>query len=197
MGLSMWTEERDAALTELWGQRIPTSEIAKQVGAVSKNAVIGRAHRIGLPSRRLGHKAMSAIARASNQARQTRKTVNVPRPKLPEERKPLTRAAVVESLHKAPEPLPDPANDLPPTMAFADVADHQCKWIPGEHQDGCCGRPSVPGLPYCETHAKRAYEPRPIGKRDPTYKIVRMGTQAGLMNSNRGVLKALEEFTAP
>jgi len=193
----MWTEERDAALTELWGQRIPTSEIAKQVGAVSKNAVIGRAHRIGLPSRRLGHKAMSAIARANNASRQSKRTVHAPPPKLPEERKPMTRAAVVESLHKAPEALPDPATDLPPLVAFSDLDDHHCRWIPGEPLGGCCGRQKVPGLPYCEVHSRRAYEPRPISKRPTNYTPKIPGAVYAKIKRDHRFLQAVSEFFEP
>ena len=189
----MWNEERDAALTELWGQRITTEEIARQVGAVSKNAVIGRAHRIGLPSRKLSHKAQSAIARASNQARQTKRKVHVPRPKLPEERKPMTRAAVVESLHKAPAPLPDPATDLPPLVAFADLEDHHCRWIPGEPLGGCCGRPKVPGLPYCAPHATRAYQPKEARKSVGFTNL----TVRNYVKHDVEVHRAVEEFTAP
>lgn len=198
MGLSMWTEERDAALTALWGQRIPTSEIAKQVGAVSKNAVIGRAHRIGLPSRRLSHKALSAIARASNASRQSKRTVNVPRPKLPKERKPMTRIAIVESLHKAPEPLPDLSGDTKPLVASVlALEDHHCRWPIGEPTAGFCGCNKVPGLPYCEVHSRRAYEPRPISKRPTNYTPKIPGGVYAKIKRDHNFLQAAEEFTAP
>lgn len=193
----MWNEERDAALTELWGQRITTEEIARQVGAVSKNAVIGRAHRIGLPSRKLSHKAQSAIARASNQARQTKRKVHVPRPKLPEERKPVTRAAVVQSLHQAPMPLPDPSTDMPPLVAFADLEAHHCRWIPGEPTGGCCGRQKVPELPYCETHSRRAYEARPVSKRPVNYAPRVSGTVYAKIKRDHNFLEAVAQFVEP
>lgn len=45
-----WTEERIAQLTELWSQDLSTAEIGKKLG-ITKNAVVGKAHRLGLPKR--------------------------------------------------------------------------------------------------------------------------------------------------
>ncbi|MBT7292761.1 MAG: GcrA cell cycle regulator, partial [Rhodospirillaceae bacterium] len=48
--MSTWTPERIAEITRLWGEGLTTAEIGKVVG-VSKNAVVGKAHRLGLPAR--------------------------------------------------------------------------------------------------------------------------------------------------
>lgn len=47
-----WTPERIAALIALWNEELPTSEIGRRLG-ITKNAVIGKVHRLGLPKRRL------------------------------------------------------------------------------------------------------------------------------------------------
>ena len=49
---SFWTPERDARLRELWAGELSATLIAKEMGAISKNAVLGRVHRLHLPQRR-------------------------------------------------------------------------------------------------------------------------------------------------
>lgn len=73
-----WTDEQIDTLRKLWGEGLSTSEIGRQLG-VSKNAVVGKAHRLGLPSR------PSPIKRAvaSAPARATRKVVSVPKESAP------------------------------------------------------------------------------------------------------------------
>lgn len=51
-----WTPERTAALIALWGEELSTSEIGRRLG-ITKNAVIGKVHRLGLPKRRQSPKA--------------------------------------------------------------------------------------------------------------------------------------------
>lgn len=51
-----WTPERTAALIALWGEELSTSEIGRRLG-ITKNAVIGKVHRLGLPQRRPSPKA--------------------------------------------------------------------------------------------------------------------------------------------
>lgn len=51
MSNNEWTPERIAALIALWGEDISTSEIGRRLG-ITKNAVIGKVHRLGLPKRR-------------------------------------------------------------------------------------------------------------------------------------------------
>jgi GcrA cell cycle regulator len=51
MSTADWTPERIAALIALWNESLPTSEIGRQLG-ITKNAVIGKVHRLGLPQRR-------------------------------------------------------------------------------------------------------------------------------------------------
>jgi GcrA cell cycle regulator len=46
-----WTEERVAALQQLWAQGLSASQIAERLGSVTRNAVIGKAHRLGLAGR--------------------------------------------------------------------------------------------------------------------------------------------------
>ncbi|PXA97871.1 GcrA cell cycle regulator, partial [Nostoc sp. 3335mG] len=46
-----WTEERIATLAKMWESGMTASQIAEELGGISRNAVIGKAHRLGLQSR--------------------------------------------------------------------------------------------------------------------------------------------------
>ncbi len=134
-----WTEERVGVLKKLWGEGKTAAEIAKELGGVTRNAVIGKAHRLKLSNR------LSPI-------QQTVK--KVAKPKVAEE-----KAALVK---KRP---PKPANmDIPFTgegVKLADLKEKMCRWPIGDpqHEDfKFCGCASVIGLPYCEDHARAAYQ---------------------------------------
>ncbi|WP_299309135.1 GcrA family cell cycle regulator [uncultured Croceicoccus sp.] len=93
-----WTEERIATLTKLWEGGSTASQIAEELGGVSRNAVIGKAHRLGLKSRpspvKSGEKAKPKPAKPKKEAA-------TPEPKAP--------AAEPVAAKPAPEPAPAPA----------------------------------------------------------------------------------------
>ena len=60
-----WTDERVVLLRELWAQGLSASQIAARLGGVSRNAVIGKAHRLGLEGR---HRRFAAAVRAADAA---------------------------------------------------------------------------------------------------------------------------------
>lgn len=106
-----WTPERVDLLTRLWSSGLPTAQIGKELG-ITKNAVVGKAHRMGLPER------VSPIAKK-------------------------------------------------PTAKVVELTAHSCRWPeghPGETGFHFCGKPIIPGKPYCGEHAARAYH-RP-GRRE-------------------------------
>jgi len=148
-----WTDDRVAMLRELWTKGLSASQIAVQLGGVSRNAVIGKAHRLGLESRpspiRGGgggsrSRRNRAISRAI-EARALRGTM------ANEELGSETEAP--ENGEKVMErPL------APPARPISDVKD--CLWPigdPGEDGFGFCGEDTSPGRPYCATHCAAAY----------------------------------------
>lgn len=141
-----WTEERVEELKQLWADGLSASQIARQMGGVTRNAVIGKVHRLGLSGR-------GAPTRSSRPRR-----VTMPKPAVkPVITKPLP--AVVED----PVTLSDGnhANVLT-------IRDSMCKWPIGDPtQSGFhfCGRPTKHGASYCEGHAELAYQP-PQMRRD-------------------------------
>ena len=92
-----WTEERTATLKRMWEGGSTATEIAKELGEVSRNAVIGKAHRLGLQSRPSPVKANETPKRAAAPVRK-------PAPAAPEAETPRAAAPV-----SAPPPPPRPA----------------------------------------------------------------------------------------
>jgi len=96
-----WTEDRVEILTKLWAEGLSASQIAKQLGGVTRNAVIGKVHRLGLsgrakpsnPSKKAARKTTTArarVTRAPSAPRKPRPAVAAaPPPPPPIEAKPL------------------------------------------------------------------------------------------------------------
>ena len=154
-----WTDERVELLKQLWGDGLSASQIATQLGGgVSRNAVIGKVHRLSLSGR---------AKPAASGPRPPRK----PRPAAPP-RLPRTFVAGNTALkvHAQPlprrAPVPVPAEELvvPISLNVSLVAlnDQMCKWPigdPGAEGFHFCGHHNFNSLPYCEYHARLAYQP--------------------------------------
>ncbi|HQX27916.1 MAG TPA: GcrA family cell cycle regulator [Alphaproteobacteria bacterium] len=126
-----WTDERVALLKRLWGEGKTAAEIAGELGGVTRNAVIGKAHRLKLSNR------VSPI-------QQNKKPVAVAKPS-PEKK-------VRQTLEQDNNRTGVPMMDLGATM---------CRWPLGDPRDekfSFCGDGIIPGLPYCESHSKAAYQ---------------------------------------
>jgi GcrA cell cycle regulator len=141
-----WTDERINELTRLWEQGLSASEIGKMLG-VSKNAVVGKAHRLNLPAR------PSPIKRGAN-----------PKPRTPKApiRTPDRRAQIGGRQAPVPRSL-EPEAAPPPAIKKRIVARSgasACLWPigdPGDNDFHFCGEPAVSGKPYCEEHCAKAY----------------------------------------
>ena len=125
-----WTEAQIADLKRLWTAGHSTSQIGTILG-VSKNAVIGKAHRLKLPSR------PSPIRRSSG----------------PRKAKPALFPPRVPKIHRRPVFKPARPRDGAPACLwpFGD---------PGDADFHFCGGETVTGRPYCPDHCARAYLPR-------------------------------------
>jgi len=153
-----WTEERVTLLTQLWGNGKSASEIAEIIGDVTRNAVIGKAHRLGLsgrpspikkvaPSRAAVHKVeRRPVAPKQREAKAVR-----------QEAAPTSKLAAVVMHPKAK------IDDAPAGGAtILDLTERMCRWPMGDPRDPSfrfCGRTRAPGLPYCAEHCAVAYQP--------------------------------------
>jgi len=130
-----WTDERVELLTKLWTEGKTAAEIAKELGGVTRNAVIGKAHRLKLSNR------VSPI-------QQNKKAVAVK----PSPAQNNTPERKVKSAVPQEDRQGIPLTDLKP---------NQCRWPFGDPRDenfGFCGAQGIPGLPYCSEHAQLAYQ---------------------------------------
>jgi len=145
-----WTDERVETLKKLWLDGLSASQIAKQLGGVTRNAVIGKVHRLGLSGR----------ATPSQPQRPVFKAPRAPRPAI--SAAPAPRRAIETSM---PAQLPSPAlaPEAPGTATVLTLGAHMCKWPIGDPaSDGFtfCGRRSDREGPYCSEHARVAYQPQ-------------------------------------
>lgn len=150
-----WTEDRVGALKKLWLEGQSASQIAKQLGGgVTRNAVIGKVHRLGLSGR----------AAPSQPARATFRPAR-PRPAAPA--KEFTAPSAPRRIEAAqPRPVaptpPAPMPDLPGTATVMTLGAHMCKWPigdPSSAEFSFCGRRASEGV-YCVEHARVAYQPQ-------------------------------------
>lgn len=137
-----WTPERIEELTQLWNAGHSASTIGKQLG-VSKNAVVGKAHRLKLPAR------PSPIRRKAKSPTPARK----PAPSLtPPAATPAAAVAV---------PVREQAKPRPPLIRPSALpSPRKCQWPIGDPTKPdfhFCGASAVPGKPYCDDHCAVAY----------------------------------------
>jgi GcrA cell cycle regulator len=110
-----WTEERIATLTRMWEGGQTASQIAEELGGISRNAVIGKAHRLGLKPRPSPVKSHDGEAKAKAAAPKPPKEPAPPRPK------PEPAAAAPAPAKPAPEPVAAPAPPPPVDPASGDA----------------------------------------------------------------------------
>jgi GcrA cell cycle regulator len=152
--MSAWNEGRVETLTMLWAKGWSASQIATRLGGVTRNAVIGKAHRLGLPDRKGKNRYRQASSK-SRTCNRRRQTPLVHPWKLPPS-KPLRLA---EQAPEAPQSLPEPA---PLRLTLLDLRENTCRWPIGDPQDEnfhFCGCQTSGIGPYCDYHAQIAHQP--------------------------------------
>lgn len=157
-----WTDERVELLKKLWGEGLSASQIAGRLGNVTRNAVIGKVHRLGLSGRATTSRMKSHRPRPRMAAKRTAKTRFSPLGN------PAFRALYAEAeIYQAPvEELVIPPNERKYIQTLTECS---CRWPIGDPQTPefhFCGKNKVPGLPYCEFHARRAFQPPQTRRRE-------------------------------
>jgi len=147
-----WSDDRVTTLSKLWQDGLSASQIAKQLGGVTRNAVIGKIHRLGLSGRATPSRPPRAAG--IRNAWPMRPVRPPPLPRAP-------RAVVSASVERPPE-----GPGL--VAAMTGLGAHVCKWPIGDPKAegfSFCGRPAE-GV-YCAGHAQTAYRP---GKPKPLHR---------------------------
>lgn len=146
-----WTDERIETLTRLWQDGLSASQIAMRLGGVTRNAVIAKVHRLGLAGR-VTKKHKPYGRRPSLVPGHAVKAAKPPR---------ATQRSILAGLPTSPLPSPQAADKA--TVSMHDVLDHHCRFPVGDFVSITapyyCGDKIVLGLPYCEGHARRCYQP--------------------------------------
>jgi GcrA cell cycle regulator len=143
-----WTDEKVAKLKELWGKGNTASQIAEIIGGISRNAVIGKAHRLNLSAK---IKTRSATSNENYENSIDNKNIKSKRV-----RRSRFKSLIIE---KDFEP------ENPKTLEELD--ENSCKWPighPDEKNFYFCGRTSLKDFSYCRLHLLYAYQPK--GKKD-------------------------------
>ncbi|HPA37295.1 MAG TPA: GcrA family cell cycle regulator [Phenylobacterium sp.] len=165
-----WTDERVETLKKLWQDGLSASQIAKQLGGVTRNAVIGKVHRLGLSGRAAPSKPARPVFKAPRPARPAAQ------PAAP--RRIAEPAVAQAAAAPAPTPVPSPVRyveEAPGSATVLTLGAHMCKWPIGDpSSDGFtfCGRRQSEG-PYCAEHARVAYQPAQAKKRSSASELAR------------------------
>ncbi len=146
-----WTDERVELLKKLWADGLSASQIAAELGGITRNAVIGKVHRLGLSGRAKSPSSTSPRprkARSSGMMRVSRPTMRG-----------NTAFAYEYELEPEPELIDIP---LEQRKTLLQLTEKTCRWPvgdPGSSEFYFCGGDSVNDLPYCSYHSRIAYQP--------------------------------------
>jgi len=162
-----WTDDRVELLKKLWSDGLSASQIAAELGGITRNAVIGKVHRLGLSGRA---KAPSSTAPRPRKARPPSHVLRMTRPAMRGNTALARHALAVYELDPEPEPMPL-ENIIPigQRCSLLELSDAKCRWPigdPGTSDFFFCGGPPVGELPYCAYHARIAYQPNVDRRRD-------------------------------
>ncbi len=157
-----WTDERIAKLKQGWEGGMTATQIAEMLGeAVTRNAVIGKAHRLGLESR-------PSPVKATDSAPAPARAAAVPpapaaAPASPPPAPVAASAPLAQAQATAPRPVAKAAKGAgkQTRTTLLELNDKVCKWPLGHPDDAdfhFCGRPSNAGFPYCNDHCLVAYQ---------------------------------------
>ncbi len=177
-----WTDERVETLKTMWSEGKSASQIAKELGGVTRNAVIGKVHRLGL-SNRVGGEHPDDLGAPAEAILDDETPAPTPEAATPQPATAPNRPA------PAKDPIPavraKPTGPLPPQPSASEISaealanlaevakkarrlnlmqltERTCKWPVGDPATDdfwFCGLPAVAGKPYCETHVAVAFQP--------------------------------------
>ena len=143
-----WNEEKISKLKELWGKGSTASQIAEIIGGISRNAVIGKAHRLNLSSKIKTKNATSSQSFDRNLEEQNSKQRQV--------RKSRFKSLLIEKDFEPENP-----------KKLEELDEDSCKWPFGHPEEKSfyfCGRSSLKDFSYCKLHLLYAYQPK--GKKE-------------------------------
>ena len=163
--ISGWTEPRVEQLKKLWEAGLSASQIAAELGSVTRNAVIGKVHRLGLSGR-----AKSPSSSSMPRPRKTRPAQHMMRISRPVSRGNTALAHVFEMEVEADPIAYDNVVPMSQRKTLLELTEDTCHWPvgdPGSADFYFCGGKSLASLPYCAHHSRIAYQPAADRRRTP------------------------------
>jgi GcrA cell cycle regulator len=158
-----WTDDRVELLKKLWGDGLSASQIAGELGGISRNSVIGKVHRLGLSGRA---KSPSSSAPRQRKPRAHSHMIRISRPGV----RGNNALAPMHSFEAEPEPEPEMIDNIIPIAqrcTILELNDSKCHWPIGDPSAAdffFCGGKTMEGLPYY--HSRVAYQPATDRRRD-------------------------------
>jgi len=145
-----WTTEREEKLRTLWNKGHTANQIAEMLGNTTRNAVIGKAHRLNLQARATSKKP-TAMTNTENNNTQEVKTQKL-------SRKAKFKALLLDKNFEPENP-----------KKLEELTDQNCRWPighPYEKKFYFCGRKSMEKFPYCKLHVLYAFQPKNAKEED-------------------------------
>ena len=139
-----WTTEKEEKLRELWKKGHTASQIASVIGDKTRNAIIGKAHRLNLESRTTSKKIKPKVNRENNTSSEV-KTQKLGR-------KARFKALLLDKNFEQENP-----------KKFEELTDKTCRWPNGHPYEinfYFCGRKHIEKFPYCKLHVLYAFQPK-------------------------------------
>jgi len=177
-----WTDERVKTLKRMWMEGRSASQIAKELQEVTRNAVIGKVHRLGLSNRSTGGDTKPNNSQKISPPQKTApKSVtldNTTETEKPHPFRPIPRPKLIITAGQPLPPQPS-ANEVSPEalatvkeiekkakkLSVMELTERTCKWPVGDpatENFWFCGLPAQTGKPYCEAHVGVAFQPMTI-----------------------------------
>ncbi len=169
--LISWTDDRVESLKKLWQEGLSASQIAGRLGGVTRNAVIGKVHRLGLSGRATTSRQKSHRPRRPAAA-VTQKRLAVAKPRFAQTGNSAFRALYQGDTDSVTAPIEELVIPEKERKYITTLTENCCRWPIGDPQQTdfhFCGKGKVTGLPYCEVHARRAFQPPQARRRDTGY----------------------------
>src|SRR5262249_27595615 len=162
-----WTDERVETLKKLWADGLSASQIAAELGGITRNAGIGKVHRLGLAGRA---KSPSSAASRPRKPRAHSHMLRVGRSSI------RGNTALVHAYDFDIEPEPEFVDNVIPLgqrRTLLELTEETCRWPigdPGQPDFFFCGGQNLTGPPSCAYHSRGGEPPGPQRPRRPPFR---------------------------